>query len=366
MFSSTTTVSTLFFSNKFLNHDTGSPVDQNKTSCVLHLANMTTIPQTPPNKLLFTRPRHAPDSHTSNTRAKYLIFFIPGNPGIIQYYSVFLKNLHEKLAHGLKPRVDVLGITLAGFECGASEHQDVRNKAKKFPLSIDDQIDFVERTLRDYTEPDTRIILMGHSFGVYIFMEMLRRRQSRLKTTGHVIGAIGLFPGVVHLARSQGGRRGQQWLAIPGLAFLLIWLARALGLLLPTKILQNVIRALSGYPDHAVRTTVHWIRSRWGLQQSLHLVREELIRITDDAWDDEVWGTDIHMLFGEKDVYVPEIERDALISARAVKSAVQTGSTPYFEIAATGIPHDFSIRHNAPVAEKVDIWVRKIISQDEA
>lgn len=111
---------------------------------------------------------------------------------------------------------------------------------------------------------------MGHSLGAYLLMEILRRRQSRLETTGRVIGVIGLFPALVHLAKSEGGRRAQRFLAVPGLVLPVIWLARMLGLL-PTKILHEGIRVFLGYSDHAVKTTAHWIRSQWGVEQSMYV-----------------------------------------------------------------------------------------------
>lgn len=85
--------------------------------------------QNPLNTLLYSVPQNAPDFDDSPRKAKYLIYFLPGNPGLVEYYRIFLKTLHEQLVHSLggsDQRVDVLGITLAGFECGEADTEDVR------------------------------------------------------------------------------------------------------------------------------------------------------------------------------------------------------------------------------------------------
>ncbi|KAF1850892.1 uncharacterized protein K460DRAFT_23576 [Cucurbitaria berberidis CBS 394.84] len=234
------------------------------------------------------------------------------------------------------------------------------------PLDIDGQLDFVESFLKDHAGPDTRVILMGHSLGAYLIMEMLRRRRTHLgPLASSVVGAIGLFPAVVHLAQSAGGRRIQRLLDVPCLALFVMLVVRIVGLL-PTRILQHALKTLLGYPEHSATTTVHWLQSPWGFPESIHLLREELSRITADAWDDQVWESRVHLLFGERDEYVPNFHRDALISARNHQVAGQVSDlthgsdwavAPCMEFAATGIPHDFSIRHSGPVAERAADWV---------
>jgi hypothetical protein len=48
----------------------------------------------------------------------YHIFFLPGNPGLVEYYAGFLESLHQSLnsASSSSPGFHVSGCSFAGFE----------------------------------------------------------------------------------------------------------------------------------------------------------------------------------------------------------------------------------------------------------
>lgn len=87
------------------------------------------------------------------------------------------------------------------------------------PLGLQGQIGFFEELLRGYVrgvrqggegEKEVRVLLVGHSVGAYIALEVLRRAQERGKREGEgfrVVGVVGLWPTVTHLARSASGVR---------------------------------------------------------------------------------------------------------------------------------------------------------------
>lgn len=57
---------------------------------------------------------------------------------------------------------------------------------------------------------EVKVILVGHSVGAYIALEMLRRIQETRKGDGEgirVVGVVGLWPTVTHIARSASGVR---------------------------------------------------------------------------------------------------------------------------------------------------------------
>lgn len=75
--------------------------------------------------------------------------------------------------------------------------------------------------------------------------------------------------------------------------------------------------------------------------------------ITEDAWDEEIWGTSVRdsvstpakliFYFGEKDHWVADHTRDALIHARAVRDDLPDERKPRMIIDQDGIPHGFCI-----------------------
>ena len=163
-------------------------------------------------------------------RAKYHIFFITGNPGCIEYYRTFLTLLAANLFNVTQKNKDlsfnVFGQSLANFD--GRKNSSTSLWGGKKVLGLQDQIDFVERELNSYirTEEDlnislgddpsgrVRVILIGHSVGAYICMEILRRRKERGKQVSHnreersssIIGFIGLWPTITWIGRSRSGK----------------------------------------------------------------------------------------------------------------------------------------------------------------
>jgi alpha-beta hydrolase superfamily lysophospholipase len=58
---------------------------------------------------------------------------------------------------------------------------------------------------------DVRVILVGHSVGAYISLEIIRRLRAQGMAGDdfekRVVGAVGLFPTVVDIARSESGMK---------------------------------------------------------------------------------------------------------------------------------------------------------------
>lgn len=97
--------------------------------------------------------------------------------------------------------------------------------------------------------------------------------------------------------------------------------------------------------------------------------------ITEDRWDEDVWGIehedededrlDIPKLifyFGQNDHWVAEHTRDALIAARGRKPDSKS-SKPIMLIDENGVDHGFCIRHSESIAEKVAMWIEDIIKE---
>ena len=167
------------------------------------------------------------------------IFFITGNPGLIGYYHTFLSLLSSKLAAFIPDtRFQIYGHSLSGFELDDStlgttqapkaELETPETKGSDDYYDVDGQISFVHRRLDEFliTHSDgskagkrPKVILMGHSLGTYIAMEVLRRHRERQKAAAatatsataevefDIIGGIMLFPTVVDIAKSPSGRK---------------------------------------------------------------------------------------------------------------------------------------------------------------
>ncbi|XAR64780.1 hypothetical protein NMG60_11008613 [Bertholletia excelsa] len=105
------------------------------------------------------------------------VLFIPGNPGVVSFYTEFLENLFE-----------LLGGTASVTAVGHIAHTEKNwENGRLFSLEeqIDHKMDFIKHELQDNELP---IILVGHSIGSYISIEMFRRSPEK------VIYCIGMYP----------------------------------------------------------------------------------------------------------------------------------------------------------------------------
>lgn len=165
---------------------------------------------------------------STTPRKTLLIFLITGNPGLIEYYNSFLTILYTSLrAKYPDCNLHIRGTSLAGFEVGTTHYNGG-------PFNLEQQIEWIDHRLTDAISADsaltkkavvnadagtgtdaaTRVVLVGHSVGAYILLEVLRRQKKRSAAGyGHgvrtmkIVGGICLFPTVTHIAKSQSGRR---------------------------------------------------------------------------------------------------------------------------------------------------------------
>lgn len=293
----------------------------------------------------------------------YLIFFMTGNPGLVEYYRSFLQHLHTRLwnSQALKQRkasVEVYARSFAGFEV-PSEDSPVRSQIK--PYTLNQQINITEAKLREaiatVENPErTKVILIGHSLGGWMTLELISRLRQRL-TTGvdeemNVVAGISLFTPVTHLARSPGGQRGARLLGFPLVVTFLVVLAQALSIL-PFSWLHAIVQRVTGMPTRQAAVTSAFIASPHGVSQSLSLVQDELRQIGEDRWDEEVWGASgpsptgiprarLWFYFGETDPYVLEQERAELLRRRGrLAGGVGEEWKPLIEIDQAKAPHAF-------------------------
>jgi pimeloyl-ACP methyl ester carboxylesterase len=329
---------------------------------------------------------------------------ISGNPGLIGYYHTFLSLLADKLgSRGAQiqssshaSEFQIYGHSLGGFELDQPENLD----AGKRLFDLEDQICYVQGKLDGFlagAETKQKVILVGHSVGSYIAMEILRRHRERSdakaragadKADFDIVGGIMLFPTVVDIAKSPSGQkltvsfspglrcscystdlRQQLLYFIPQLALVVGLLARVLATLLPGALLRGLIKNVMGSPpDSAVGTTAAFIKSKRGVRQALfvpvsisrhchisvgrasngcrHMAADEMRTITSDKWSDDVWGvstaneplTRLFFYFGRNDHWVAERTRDEIIELRG---RIEGG--PTMSVCELGLPHAFCL-----------------------
>ncbi|PGH18288.1 hypothetical protein AJ79_00627 [Helicocarpus griseus UAMH5409] len=345
-----------------------------------------------------------------------LLFFIPGNPGLISYYHTYLSLLALELStNASNPECIIHGKSLGGFEIAEDRNQEPTRTDTKLN-SLSDQIDHAERNLSNFVadwhvskqqgqgleagangdqkEPrpkkSAKVILIGHSVGAYIAMEILRRHREGKAATGkssedrdmmEIIGGILLFPTVVDIAKSSSGRKLTQLLYIPYLAVIASLLAKFLAFILPENVLRSMVGTVMGSPpESAVDTTVGFLKSRRGVEQAIHMAADEMREITSDKWSDEIWGIasssstaskstsnpvklppNLVLYFAQSDHWVADQTRDEIIQARGSLRRSTGNNGPVMQVCEDGVVHGFCIRHSDIMAKKTARFVRDIL-----
>ncbi|KAM7211516.1 lipid droplet-associated hydrolase [Rhypophila decipiens] len=392
-----------------------------------------------------------------------LVYFIPGNPGLAGYYTPFLETLRGLLdasypssGTGTGSDVadrevessvdfDLYAQNLLGFDDSdnqvpfgtpipGSENGDGNGqKQESLPFSLEDQIcgvwDSLEEIVRSGLRKDTnvndnhettkevdarsekhydQVILMGHSVGAYIGIEIFHRHhqllalshqqtdpdpdpenQKEVPVPFNLLAGIMLFPTIWDIAKSPNGLVFNRF--IRNNAFMsnnAHKIAKWTVDWFPSWVLKSVVRNVMGFSDHGAETTTNFLTSRDGIHQALYLARDEMGSITEEKWEREMWeashdleqddleeqggegktkkrGDRFFFLFGKKDHWVADKTRDAFIEKRKeqhgdkgrVRVLVdETGGEK------AGIPHAFCIHHSEVVAERVKTWIDEIVA----
>jgi len=201
-------------------------------------------------------------------------------------------------------------------------------------------------------------------------IQRLRKAGSALNIKAGIL----LFPTVTHIAKSPNGAKLTALARIPDFPRRASRAAKALLWWAPEAVLKWLVGLVTRMPDDSAAVTTRFLRSRMGIWQALHLGRDEMETITEDRWDEDIWGIEhkeptqranipkLIFFFGQDDQWVANHTRDALIAARGRQSAENLASNPVMLIDKDCIPHGFCIRHSEIMAEKAKVWIEEIMT----
>lgn len=131
---------------------------------------------------------------------KVLFLVIPGNPGVVGFYRTFMQTLHSVLGH----RHPVWAVSHAGH-CVPPDSMDMVedscSESEPDVFGLNGQIEHKLAFLRKCVPRETSLVLVGHSIGCYIILEMIKRNPE-LK----ILKAVMLFPTIERMAQTPQGK----------------------------------------------------------------------------------------------------------------------------------------------------------------
>ncbi|SCV70678.1 BQ2448_3440 [Microbotryum intermedium] len=215
------------------------------------------------------------DRSTASTPPSTILLFIPGNPGLVHYYTSFLSTLHRNLDQS-KSVVYALG------HLDHSNHAKARFTSRGVPglrEQIAHKVAFIDELASTYPQigvekgAKTKLVLVAHSIGSYISCECIKARPSLVSS------AILLFPTISHMALTPNGRR--LWPLFSPLGLAPVGLSTALLSYLPRESLSRVVGRLSGQSGPGSLVTTGLVTSPGSVVAALTMAKEEMRNVTE-------------------------------------------------------------------------------------
>ncbi|KAJ2898508.1 hypothetical protein MKZ38_003858 [Zalerion maritima] len=325
---------------------------------------------------------HYPCPSPAGKTKHVLVYFIPGNPGFVDYYDPFLVTLRNLIdgSEGTHLGISfhIAGRNLFGFD--DQDHEPFSTSSP--PHDLESQIINTAKHLsslkvlrsseNEAETPYDAITLIGHSVGSYITMELFHRHHTgsdEVISELPLHSAILLFPTVTHIAKSPSGKKLLLLKKVPLVEQYSNQIAKGILWCIPDMILRGVLRNVLGMSEHGADVTYRFLRSRDAIWQALHMGVDEMETIAEEKWAESMWEAlrgdeegkhddrvpKFFFYFAKTDHWVDEDERDQFIARRKVLA----GRTRV-EICEKGIPHSFPIHHGEVMAEKVKMWIDEI------
>ena len=249
-----------------------------------------------------------------------------GNPGVISYYDEFLTTLHDESSS-----TTILGVSLAG-------HEDFELSQ---PLSLEEHVENKIRIVdtivssspfSSFVEDKPRLVIMGHSVGAYMALQILKRRPQ------NVDNIFLLFPTVSHIAQGSSFARISSVLtSIPGSVKIATWIIFLLRLIFPIPLLAFIVRLALTLPGTSLSTTLAKFFNPASVQSFSYLAKEEFRDITDLDTDTLTkYAKRITAYYAVKDRWVPNFAREQIMHI-----VNQNGGDVF--ICNEGFPHAFSL-----------------------
>jgi pimeloyl-ACP methyl ester carboxylesterase len=301
-----------------------------------------------------------------NASTAPLLLFLPGNPGLINYYLPFLRTLST-----LHPGLTILGASHAGFT--PAPHRLNTAWAWKWgpgPWGLKQQVEMkkelLTHTLEELGGGKRKVVLAAHSMGAWVAMEMVAGMRGG---EVDIRGGLMLFPTVMDIAESPQGRLMAPVLRSAPMVKAAQAAAWGLGCL-PVGVVEGVVRAVTGQPDEMAAVTRTLVTDPRIVGQALTLAAEEMEVIVEDRWEEEVWNVGAVMeeqegkgeggmvfVFGQQDRWVAEKTREEIMGLR------KGGAKMLVE--QRGLPHGFCIHHGEEMAEMCAVWLKEILGEEE-
>ncbi|KAF8270146.1 hypothetical protein EI94DRAFT_1681141 [Lactarius quietus] len=268
-----------------------------------------------------------------------VLLFIPGNPGLLDFYIPFL----DAIYHAANSSVTIFAhghLGLSSYFGGDRPFPDT--SSVNLPAQIQAHVEFLDELLAAYG-PETNVLLVGHSIGSWFIQEMLKASQPNARR----VGAFMLFPTISEICRSPNGKILAPIFRPPWprvIAYLSMLVQHT-----PLWLLRLVVHS---WPESQLQVLRRFLQAPAAIYASFTMADDEMktVRELDASYLGE-FGAKSWFYYAERDDWVGgqrEVVLRALSGTSAEAQVVHGRSD---------IPHGFCINHSAEVAAQCVKWM---------
>ncbi|KAK2461623.1 hypothetical protein APHAL10511_006086 [Amanita phalloides] len=267
-----------------------------------------------------------------------VLLFLPGNPGILDFYTPFLGALHVKDKSG------TLAI-MAHSHIGHSPELDYQHSRQStsysLPAQIQGALEAYDAVRRYYGQ--AKIVLAGHSVGAWIALQVLKARHA------DVNAVFLLFPTIAQISKTPNGQKLSP-LFVPTVRYVLSALSYCTRIL-PDALLSMFFVAWPASQISALRRLLGSPQTIWAAltmaDHEMQVIKElDIPLLTENDHR-------LYFYFAEQDDWVGEYRDEILKSLGPEPGSVKVVFGP------RDIPHDFCINHGEQLASQCHRWLEK-------
>ncbi|XP_053317042.1 lipid droplet-associated hydrolase [Spea bombifrons] len=275
---------------------------------------------------------------------KLLFFIVPGNPGIVGYYRTFMQWLYR----GLNQKYPVWAVSHAGH-CAPPKGMDMiddRDEDQNEDIfGLNGQIEHKLCFLRKNVPPDTKLVLIGHSIGCYIILEMMKRALNL-----QVLRAVLLFPTIERMAQSPQGKIMTPLLcSLRYIVYMPLYLLSFLPESLKASVVKFILRGVKSVDESSVTASLSLFRVDCAAN-AMYMGSQEMVKVVER--DNRTIKENLSKLFfyyGATDNWCPVQYYEDM------KKEFPEGSILLCE---KGIRHAFVLDSSKDVASMITHWLK--------
>ncbi|KAG2075090.1 hypothetical protein BDR04DRAFT_1091931 [Suillus decipiens] len=268
-----------------------------------------------------------------------ILLFIPGNPGIIDFYHPFLTAIHNQDRSGT---LAILSHSHIGHDPAVEDLEPASRASSNYalPFQIQNSLRIFD-VLSIYFGVNTRTVIVAHSVGSWVALQVLKLRSAA------VSGVFFLCPTIINIACTPNGRLLSQ-LFRPPFPRIVSQIAQALRLM-PLTIFCWLF---SKYPISQARVLQSFLLSPSSIFAAMTMAHDEMLSIRElDVATLNTYRHQIWVYFAEHDDWVDKGREVILQVFRPDRTTVKVVH------GHRDIPHAFCINHSNEVAVVCYEWL---------